>query len=566
MDVEAARAEPADRRPSVAALAPRQPRSVTLIILAATAAGLLLRLFQLTRPSYLLGVTQYDDGVYLGDAVRLVHGALPYRDFVSDQPPGIMLLMAPVALLSKVTGTAWALAVARVLTACADAATIAAAGVLVRRRGAVATVAVCGILAVYPEAVGATYTLFLEPWLNLCCLIGAVVAFDGDGVAGSRKRLLWAGVALGFAGAIKTWAIVPVLVLLVLCLTGQPRPRRAGAFASGVAAGFLIPVIPFAAASPASFFNSVVVAQLSRVNAVRVPVWRRLASMTGLIHFPHAGPAAAFAFSAVIAAFIACALFRASIVTRRPVPALEIFALVTTAGVVLILLWPPQYFHHYASFLGPFLALAVALPAGRAARTGWPRRAGLAVAAAAICALVVLHVRAEAVLAPAFNPAPAAQRVIPRGACVLTDMASMTISADRFVAARPGCPLMVDSTGTDYVLSQGRNGLTGASRTAAAPRLWQTAFGQAQFVWLSATNRKWIPWTPSLRAYFDARFSLVRMPGAPKRLYVRRHPTAHPPLTTQHPRTYNTIPVTYNTVRSGSETSLIVGARRVRHL
>ncbi len=44
--------------------------------------------FQLSRPGHLSGFTQYDDGVYFGNAVRLVHGAIAYRDFATVQPPG----------------------------------------------------------------------------------------------------------------------------------------------------------------------------------------------------------------------------------------------------------------------------------------------------------------------------------------------------------------------------------------------------------------------------------------------------------------------------------------------
>jgi hypothetical protein len=491
---------------------------VGAIIAVAALLGLALRLYQFTRPGYLLGVTQYDDGVYLGDAVRVVHGALPYRDFVSDQPPGIMVLMAPIALLAKVTGTASALAFARVLTACVDVVTIVLAGLLVRHRGALATVAACGILAVYPEAVGATYTLFLEPWLNLFCLLGAVAAFNGDRLAGSR-RLALAGLAFGFAGAIKVWAIVPVLVLLALCL---PSLRRLAVAACGVVVGFGVTVLPFAAASPGSFVNSVVVAQLSRVDVARVPVWRRLASMAGLTNVPHVGPAIALAVAAALAALIAATMLCACLATRAAPPPLEWFAVVTAALVTAMLLWPPQYFHHYASFLGPFLALAIALPGARAAAAAdWAWWLGMGVTAAAVCVMTGIQVRAEAALAPAFNPAPAAQRVIPRGACVLTDMASLTISADRFVTDVPGCPLIVDSTGTDYVLSHGRNGNTGAASVPAVPRLWQAAFAHAQYIWLSARNRKWIAWTPALEAYLHDHFRLVTAPGAPQRLYVR---------------------------------------------
>jgi alpha-1,2-mannosyltransferase len=66
-----------------------------------TLLGLGLRLYLLSQPGYLLGVTQYDDGPYFGSALRLVHGALPYRNFIIVQPPGITLLMTPAALLAQ---------------------------------------------------------------------------------------------------------------------------------------------------------------------------------------------------------------------------------------------------------------------------------------------------------------------------------------------------------------------------------------------------------------------------------------------------------------------------------
>ena len=48
------------------------PRLVYTVIALCTAAAALLRFYQLTRPGYLLGVTEYDDGVQFGDALRLV--------------------------------------------------------------------------------------------------------------------------------------------------------------------------------------------------------------------------------------------------------------------------------------------------------------------------------------------------------------------------------------------------------------------------------------------------------------------------------------------------------------
>src|SRR3984893_15101487 len=108
------------------------PRLVYTVIAVCTAGAAFLRLYQLTRPGYLLGVTEYDDGVQFGDAVRLVSGVIPYRDFVVVQPPGSTVLMAPVAALAKVTGTAWGLGIARLLTVAADTACVALLGFLVR--------------------------------------------------------------------------------------------------------------------------------------------------------------------------------------------------------------------------------------------------------------------------------------------------------------------------------------------------------------------------------------------------------------------------------------------------
>ena len=102
---------------------------VNLTIIITTLVALALRVYyQYTRPGFLLGVTEYDDGPYFGSAVRLVHGSMPYRDFVLVQPPGITLLMSPVGLLTYWTGTAWGLAIGRILTVLAGTAGVALAG------------------------------------------------------------------------------------------------------------------------------------------------------------------------------------------------------------------------------------------------------------------------------------------------------------------------------------------------------------------------------------------------------------------------------------------------------
>ena len=141
------------------------PPGVAIMIATAVAIG--LRLFNLLRPGYLTGVTEYDDGVYLGGSLRLIEGQLPYKDFAFIQPPGILLLMTPVALVAKIFTTVKGLALARVLTVVASAACVPLAGNLVRYRGTVVTVVTCGVLAVYPGDVTAAHTLLLAAGIPL---------------------------------------------------------------------------------------------------------------------------------------------------------------------------------------------------------------------------------------------------------------------------------------------------------------------------------------------------------------------------------------------------------------
>jgi hypothetical protein len=281
-------------------LIPRTPAGA--IIAAATALGLGLRLYQLARPGHLLGATEYDDGADFGAALRLVHGAIPYRDFITVQPPGITVVMIPAALVSKLTSAAWAMAAARILTAAAGAAGVLLGGLLVRHRGILAVIVTCGILAVYPGSVQSAHTVLLEPWLVLGCLAGAVAVFDGDQLATGR-RLAWGGAALGFAGALKVWAIIPVAVILALsvrrCTKSEYVPNATLADATACPAP--------SRTMPRTRVDSVIVAQLTRTD-IRVPLWFRIQEMTGLTA---AHPSdAALAVAGVIAVVLssACSL------------------------------------------------------------------------------------------------------------------------------------------------------------------------------------------------------------------------------------------------------------------
>jgi hypothetical protein len=520
---------PASSRPR------RWPGGVTpagVVIVVATLVALGLRIYyQYGRAGFLLGVNEYDDGPYFGSAVRLVQGSVPYRDFVFVQPPGITLLMAPVGLVTKVIGTAWGMAIGRILTVLAGSASVVLGGLLVRHRGLVAVVVTCGVLAIYPDAVAAAHTVLVEPWLVLACLVGAVAVFDGDRLAGTR-RLAWGGVAFGFAGAVEAWAIVPVIVLCVFLL---PQLRRAVVFAAGAAVGFLVPALPFAALAPRQFYHSLITAQIGyRAHALRVGPYYRIREMAGLPDGLHLSHGTVVAVAVAIVAFILLSQAAASALTRRLPPLLDLFAMLTVVLVAAMFMWPPQFHYHFSAFMAPFLGLSAALAAARltaavqpllpAAGPGrWLPKAAAGAAAVVLTAMAVVQASTQNnLLKQVIGPVPATiGQLIPKGTCVLTDQVSITILANRFTSNDPGCPQMVDTLGTDLALSHGRKPATGAASVPAVAAAWQTAFSHAQYVLLTHINARRVAWTPQLHEYLDQNFRVVYVSSSRLTLYAR---------------------------------------------
>jgi hypothetical protein len=534
----------AARRPRGAAARAPGPSSRLapeyLAIAACTALALGLRLLLLSRPGFLTGVSEYDDGPYFGSAVALLHGVLPYRDFIFVQPPGITLIMLPVAALSKVTGTAAAMTAGRLLTTLVSCAAVVMAGLLVRHRGLLAVLVTSGLVAVYPDGVFTARTVLVEPWLVAFCLAGALAVLDGDHLTASRRRLLAGGLAFGFAGAIEVWAIFPVAVLAAVALPGI---RRAATFAAGAAAGFCLPVLPFAALAPRRIYQSLYVAQVApRAGDDRVPVGARLSHMLGVANLPlGAHPRLLLVTAAcLLVAAIAAVVLAGWRLAGGPPPALDRFALLTTALVGLIFLWPDQFHYHFTTFLAPFLALAIALPAARlldAAGRGvrrWPGRPAPArplrlgvpavlLAGLAITVFALNQAAFEARQAMPWAAVPArVDQIIPPGACVATDQVSMLLLANRFSPVQPGCPHMLDGLGSDLAFSGGLKPGTGAAGVPAVQALWREQFSRARFVWLSFNAYRRVAWTPQLRAYLAAHFTPVLRHGWHDTLYARR--------------------------------------------
>jgi hypothetical protein len=442
---------------------------------------------------------------------------IPYRDFIMVQPPGSMLLMTPVAFIAKVTGTAWGLALARILTVCADTACIVLLGLLIRHRGILAVAIASGFYAVDPSALVACSTFLLEPWLNLCCLGAALLIFRGDTFA-SDRRLALGGAVFGFAISIKLWAAVPLVVIGLLLLS---KPRRLGWLAGGALTGLAVPVLPFFLLAPGQFISQVVTSQYLR-STLPHPLLPRLADMAGLTLWPGLPQAAGVV---LLLPAVTVYLLAGYLATRRPLAMLDRYALAGLAATVVMFLLPQEYYSHYAAFVMPFAALTLALPAARLCQLARQRQPVPAVnpATLPVCALVAMalvgvtgvrQVTAASQVQEQPGQAAAVERLIPAGTCVITNNPALTIVANRFLAAEPDCPAVVDTYGTLLTMTGGRPQDATMETMRDAEQTWQGWFHQATFVWLGAPDHG-LPWANSLYNYLGEHFKRVQLAGEP---------------------------------------------------
>lgn len=477
----------------------RRPGTTAVIAICALAAAALDGL-QVSRPGYLLGRTA-DIGVYLGGAVRLVHGALPYRDFVFVQPPGITLLLSPAALLSDVAGTRGALTAVRLAAILVAVANVVLVGRLVRHRGPLLTLVACAVMAVYPAELYALNAGLLEPLVDLLCLLGAVTVFERGSLSSSARRWLIGGAAMGFATAVKLPALLPVLVLVLAALCLPAPRRRLLSYAAGVIAGFGIPSLPFILAAPGAFVRDVLLSQVGRT-ADRAPVAVRL----GWMALNGADGAGAIAAAVLVLGVIAAGLA----VHGRRKDGVEWFAIVAAALVAASQFVPDQYFPQYAALLAPFLAItlgvAVESLAVRAARPRFDLRA-----VALILVILFGASAAEVETTSVGDPAAAVDAVIPPGGCSISSAPIVLVVSDRFVSSTPGCTDLVDGFGTK---------LAYADEPGEGLAVYRAAITHADYLVLSYSAADWLTGTYApLQAYVAADFHLVR--SGSQWIYVR---------------------------------------------
>ena len=395
--------------------------------------GFVLRLLVMLRGGGLTGFGAYDDGVYYAAADALVHGRLPYRDFLFIQPPGIVVAAAPFAALGSVLGDQVGIAVGRLAFEAVGGLNAVLVFLNLRRFGRPAAIVGGVLYAVLLPAVYAERSILLEPIGTLGILAALLLLTRDD----RRGFALAAGAAAAVAVDLKIWYIVPAVLIGVL------GTRRVLRYALGFGAGLVACYGPFFLAAPGASWREIVLDQLGRP---RIPgVWHRF---EGILAAHAIGPLT-LRESTVVLLLLALA----ALVVAARTPGARLYAVLLVADG-LVLLASPSWFIHYAVLTAPPLALCVGVAAGALARR-LPQRAWVRIAATvAVVALLVGAGAREDQRLKSGVPTPAALVVAMqhvRG-CITSD--DPTLLAVTGVLSRDlgeaGCPVWPDVTGWTY--------------------------------------------------------------------------------------------------------------------
>lgn len=429
-----------------------------LIAAAGFVLAFLVRLVPMLRGGGLTGYGSYDDSVYYAAAIGLVHGVLPYRDFLLLQPPGIVVLLAPFAALGRLIGEGGGFALSRLAWMAMGGVTTALITLVLGRFGRTAAAIGGACYALFWPAALVERVTDQEAPQNLLLVVATVLLLGGvrrvDGAADHGRvqtvGTVVAGAALGLALGVKIWAVVPIAVWTIWLLRRRGLGRAVLLLAVALGTGALV-YLPFFLNAPAAMWRMVVGDQLGRR---RIGGWtERLAIITGTTPLP--GPRPAVVAAAVVGLAVAL-LLAWRLRALRPIVVIHLL-------LTVVLLAAPPTFIHYGALLGPTTALVVGgavgvlvlgavAPSAGAVATGAARVVAVVAVAAVLVALVVMaaaqaghrytHRLDVARIGPLVHPA--------RG-CVTFDSPSPAIGLGVVGQnLERGCPLVVDLGGTSY--------------------------------------------------------------------------------------------------------------------
>ena len=425
---------------------PLAGRPLLVVVPAVFALALAARTAIVETGGGLRGMGNYDDGVYFSASMALLHGRLPYRDFLFLQPPGILVALAPFAALAPLVGDANAFVAARLGFLTLGAVNAVLVVLVLRRFGATAAVSGGVFYALFLAAAHTERSTLLEPVGTFGTLVAlAVLLRPGIEAAPLTRRgrvlLVLAGLALGLGVLTKIFFAVAALVLVVWAR------RRGGWLLVGcVAVGLAVGSL--ALLSPRPAWQQVVLDQLGRPRLSTSSVGRAV-SILWVPKVPDVR-----AEQLLVVAFVLVALMAFLAVRSRARGGLLPVLLLVAAFPVL--LSAPSYYRHYAVLVGMPLALVVGIGAGELVQRVTPAGRRLPVAAGTVLVLAGLCLSGwrhsgvgDFVSPPLAKGLVASVRSVP--GCVTSDDPSVLVfSGTLSRTLDQGCPFWPDTTGWLY--------------------------------------------------------------------------------------------------------------------
>lgn len=398
------------------------------------------RLMVTVRGGGLYGLGNYDDGVYFAAAVGLVHGRLPYRDFLLLHPPGVVVALSPFAALADLIGDPTAFAIARLAWMVLGAINAVMVFKLLRPVGLSAAVAGGLFYAVFYPAVYSEHTSLLEGLSTTALLVSLALIFGARYL--TRSVLIGAGALLGFAVTVKIWGVA-VVIIVSIWLTITARWQRSRWLLLGSVAGATVVCLPFFLAAPTAMWRMVVTDQMGRPSTGKGTAER----LAGIVDQGQGG-----AWSPMVTATLLLVVVMSGVALTHRLGRLAVVLLLALLGV---LLFTPSWFPHYAALVAAPLALVVGVAVGVADRFFRTRR--VTVGRVVLAGTMVVTLAAYAL--PLLDATPG--RRFPTGAlAAAASSAQGCITADDPVALielnvlsrnlRRGCPLTVDLGGRSY--------------------------------------------------------------------------------------------------------------------
>lgn len=270
----------------------------------------------------------------LAAVLALAHGANPYALPIDPLAGGIAeaggafhgykylpMMIAAYAPLCLALGLRGVVVTNIVLQ---GATAAALRGLAARGGGALAGLAAAALYLSLPFPAFQLFARGVNDLVPVLPLLGALLLL--------KRRPFWAGLLVGLSLAAK---LMPGMAVL-LCLVPVPGARRR--YGLGVAAG-LLPILPFAAASPDAF----------AANILLFNTLRPIDDTSWLYGLPHAAAVAA----RVVAVMTLAGLYLR--VWRHP-PALEERCAAAALAILLVFAVGPDMHHNYYLWFIPFLA------------------------------------------------------------------------------------------------------------------------------------------------------------------------------------------------------------------